>query len=69
MLSNHIARARLPEDVVASYHPGARGRGRDHATTPKVEEKDILTQHWSKELGNMIHKTSLQRTPKMILKD
>jgi hypothetical protein len=41
MLSNHIVRARLPEDVVASYHPGARGRGRDNATTPKVEEKDI----------------------------
>jgi hypothetical protein len=34
-LSNHIARTRLPEGVVAGYHRVLGGRGRDNAITPE----------------------------------
>ena len=36
-LSNHIADTRLSEGVVANYHCGLVGRGRDNTITPKVE--------------------------------
>jgi len=36
-LSNYIAKTRLSEGVVVSYHPGAKGRGRDNTVTPEEE--------------------------------
>jgi hypothetical protein len=42
-LSNHIARTRNPQGVMASYHRVSGGCGRDNAITPE-EEKSYKDQ-------------------------
>jgi hypothetical protein len=39
MLSNHIAKTQLPEDIVASYHRALGERGQDNTITPEVERR------------------------------
>jgi hypothetical protein len=68
VLSYHIARTRILEGVVASYFWALRGHGRDNAITSNRRERAIKSQCWSKELEDIIHKISFQRTLKTILK-
>jgi len=67
-LSYHIARTRLHDGVVASYHRALGERGWDSAITPEEErglyKPGVGREKWRRS----IHKISVQRTPKTIIK-
>jgi hypothetical protein len=65
-LSNHIARTRLPESVVASYYGELRGVAEitlSHQRNSEGYKEPVLDQGL-----RIIHKISFQRTLETILK-
>ena len=66
-LSNHVARTRLPDGVVASYHRALGGAGEivlSHLRRNEGYKEPAVVEG----IRSRINEISFQRTPKMILK-